>query len=95
MNITLKQAEGYIAQLKPFISGNLTAQWEGSGEPGSFAEPVYRVRSYGTVIAWATRATYGLNAWLMPEAWDYSVTTSKHANTIRRVWDTARVAKRI
>lgn len=94
MNITLKQAEGYIAELRPFISGNLTAQWEGYGEAGSFAEPVFTIRSYGVKIAWATRATYGLNAWLMPTAWDYSVTTSKHANVIRRVWN-AKVAKQI
>ena len=93
MNITLKQAEGYIAELKPFTSGNLTAQWEGYGDPGSFAEPVYRVRSYGVCIAWATKASYGLNAWLMRNAWDYSMTTSKHANVIKRVWDTARLSK--
>ena len=93
MNITLKQAEGYISELRPFISGNLTAQWEGTGEPGSFAGPIYTVRSYGVCIAWATRATYGLNASIMRDAWDYSVTTSKHANIIKRVWDSARLTK--
>jgi hypothetical protein len=86
MNITLKQAEDYIAELRPFISGNLIGQWEGTGERGSFAEPWYTVRSYNTRIAWAVRTTYGLNANLDGDAYEHSVTTSKHANVVKNTW---------
>jgi hypothetical protein len=86
MNITLKQAEEYIAELRPFISGNLIGQWEGTGETGSFAEPWYTVRSYNTPIAWAVRTTYGLNAHLAGDAYEHSSTTSKHANVVKNTW---------
>jgi hypothetical protein len=86
MNITLKQTEEYIAELRPFISGNLIGQWEGTGEPGSFAEPIYCLRSYNTRIAWAVRAQWGVNANMDHDAWDYSATTSKHANVIKNTW---------
>ena len=86
MNITLKQAEEYIAELRPFISGNLIGQWEGTGEPGSFAEPWFTIRSYNTPIAWAIRANYGINAYLANDAYYHSSTTSKHTNVVKNTW---------
>jgi hypothetical protein len=86
MNITLKQAEEYIAELRPFISGNLIGQWEGTGEPGSFAEPIYCLRSYNTRIAWARTAQWGVNANIDGDAWDHSMTTSKHVNVVKNTW---------
>ena len=86
MNITLKQAEEYLEELRPFVSGNLTAQWEGTGEPGSFAEQYYVVRSYGTRIAWARRADWGINANIDHDAYHHSSTTSKQANVVKNSW---------
>ena len=82
MNITLKQAEEYIAELRPFISGNLIGQWEGLGN----GEDYYCIRSYNTRIAWAVRAQWGINANMDHDAWDYSSTTSKHPNVVKNTW---------
>lgn len=85
MNITLKQAEGYIAELRPFISGNLTAQWERVGYDDHSLH--YCVRSYGVEIASATWGDVYPVSWSMQvNAYNHSVTTSKHANLIRRTW---------
>jgi hypothetical protein len=83
MNITLKQAEADLADLRPFVSGNLTAQWERRGD-----DSVFIVRSYGVEIASAELSNFdgGLYWEVLPTAYNYSVTTSKHANVAKRVW---------
>ena len=83
MNITLKQAEAYLADLRPFVSGNLTAQWEHRDDHLTFI-----VRSYGVEIANVEVSNFdGGMLWeVLPTAYNYSVTTSKHANVAKRVW---------
>ena len=73
--VTLKQAEQILPFSIPFTTGTLSADWELIGEAHR-----YIVRSYGVEIADATE-----NA-IHPKAYDYSVTTSKHANIVKRAW---------
>jgi hypothetical protein len=76
--MTLNEATNAIAHYETFNAGNLTGAWEdyGHGTRG------YVVRSYGVLIA----ESYFNYAGLATDAYDYSVTTSKHANIVKRAW---------
>jgi hypothetical protein len=78
---TLKQAEQAIANCEPFNTGTLT----GTTEESDYGVILYVVRSYGVPIAQhdAFLADTGL---VYVTAYDYSVTTSKHANIVKRAW---------
>jgi hypothetical protein len=73
---TLEEAKGLLAENQDFTTGTLSAHLEfGRG---------YVVRSYGVVIAMRTaELTLGL---VLPTAYTYSKTTSKHANIVARAW---------
>jgi hypothetical protein len=73
---TLEEAKGLLADNQEFTTGTLSAHLEfGRG---------YVVRSYGVVIAMRTpELTLGL---VLPTAYDYSKTTSKHANIVKKAW---------
>ena len=72
---TLAEASEHLANFEPFHTGTLSA---GITEDGT-----YWVESYGVLIAWAK---WG-DAEISEEAYDYSQTTSKHANLVKKAWD--------
>ena len=76
--MTLKEAETAIAMRAPFNAGNLS----GAIEDGDTL--LYVVRSYGVAIA--DTPPFLQNGGVYPTAYDYSVTTSKHANIVKRAW---------
>lgn len=73
---TIAEAKELLATNESFTTGTLSAHLEfGRG---------YVVRSYGVVIAMRTpELTLGL---VMPTAYTYSKTTSKHANIVAKAW---------
>lgn len=71
---TLSEASEHLANFEPFHTGTLSA---GTTEDGT-----YWVESYGVLIAWAK---WG-DAEISEDAYDYSVTTSKHANLVKKAW---------
>jgi hypothetical protein len=76
--MTLNEARNAIAHYETFNAGNLTGAWEdyGKGTKG------YVVRSYGVLIA----ESYNRFSGLATDAYQYSVTTSKHANIVKNAW---------
>lgn len=74
----LNEAKEAIAEYQPFNAGNLTGAWEdyGHGTRG------FVIRSYGVLIA----ESYFNYSGLATDAYNYSVTTSKHANIVKRAW---------
>ena len=78
MKITLKQAEERIANRAPFWTDTLTGAWERYDNDTEG----YVVRSYGVLIA----ESYNRYNGLATDAYNYSVTTSKHANIVKRAW---------
>jgi hypothetical protein len=76
--MTLNEAKLSIAKFEPFNAGNLTGAWEDYDKTSRG----YVVRSYGVLIAEA----YGRYAGLATDAYQYSVTTSKHANIVKTAW---------
>ena len=74
---TLKQASELLADRLPFDAGNLSARVSGG---------VYEVFSYFTLIAVSTPYAPSDFAEVLPTAYNYSNTTSKHANLIKRAW---------
>jgi hypothetical protein len=74
---TLKQAEHALANREPFTAGNLSARISGG---------VYEVFSYFTLIGASTPYSPSDFAEVMPSAYEHSVTTSKHANIVKRAW---------
>lgn len=75
---TLKQAEERITNLAPFWTATLSGNWERYDDDSEG----YVVRSYGVQIAESYKNYNGLST----DAYDYSVTTSKHANIVKRAW---------
>jgi hypothetical protein len=85
---TLKEASELLTEKFGFDAGNLTAKMEhiDLGEPA----PIYAyvVRSYGVAIA-IHASDDPFNEYykhIREDAYNYSVTTSKHANIIKRAW---------
>ncbi len=88
---TLKEVKELLTEFIPVNAGNLTAKMEhiDLGEPS----PIYAyvVRSYGVAIAIHAsddRASEYFKH-IRENAYDYSVTTSKHANIVKRAWEIA------
>jgi hypothetical protein len=73
--VTLSEAHDCIRSLQPFHTGTLSGHITPDG--------TYYVQSYGVMIAWAKYA----DAEIAEDAYDYSVTTSKHANIVKKAWD--------
>ena len=80
--ITIKQAESQILQCFDFSAGNLVGK-RSTDRLGMYTG-FYEVWSYGVVIAICNLST-GFKA-LNEGAYNHSVTTSKHANLVKRVW---------
>jgi hypothetical protein len=76
--MTLNEARTAIAEYQPFNAGNLTGAWEAYDSVSNG----YVVRSYGVLIA----ESYGRVSALATDAYNYSQTTSKHANIVKRAW---------
>jgi hypothetical protein len=80
--VTIKQGAYILAQKEPFNAGNFYASRR-CNEFGMFTEWL-DVYSYGEMIA-----TYNFelhSGAVFPEAYSHSVTTSKHANIVKRMW---------
>jgi hypothetical protein len=75
---TLKEATNAIAHYETFNAGNLTGAYE-RYDAWSCG---YVVRSYGVLIA----ESYGRVSALATDAYNYSQTTSKHANLVKKAW---------
>jgi hypothetical protein len=82
---TLADAKKYLTKLEPFHAGTLSAYWEFVG--GGYS---YVVKSYGKEIASncfepgsIEPSKWGL---IYDDAYEYSVTTSKHANIVKKAW---------
>jgi hypothetical protein len=76
---TLAQASEYLANRETFHTGTLSASWESEDDIDGM---VYAVRSYGVLIAWVSGGIPAVN----PSAYNYSTTTSKHANLVKKAW---------
>jgi hypothetical protein len=76
--MTLKEATNAIAHYETFNAGNLTGAWERYDSTSNG----YVVRSYGVLIA----ESYGRVSALATDAYNYSQTTSKHANLVKKAW---------
>ncbi len=74
---TLKQAEQLLAERLPFDAGNLSARISGG---------VYEVFSYFELIGASTPYAPTTFAEVLPSAYTFSQTTSKHANIVKRAW---------
>jgi hypothetical protein len=85
---TLKEASELIGEFIPVNAGNLTAKMEfiDLGEPSPIW--AYVVRSYGVAIAIHATDKRDANYFkhIRDVAYDYSKTTSKHANIVKRAW---------
>jgi hypothetical protein len=85
---TMKEAEELLAEKFAFNAGSLTAKMEyiDLGEPA----PIYAyvVRSYGVAIAIHGSDSFADEYFkhIRFDAYDHSVTTSKHANMVKRAW---------
>ena len=82
--VTLAEASKHIEALEPFHTGTLSGAWEESELLGE-KHTLYVVRSYGVKIAVYPDA-WGFGGWLEETAYNYSVTTSKHANIVKKAW---------
>lgn len=79
--ITLKQASLDLRLLTPFNAGNLSAYWE---KRDGF--DIYTVYSYEETIAEYCAEMVPSNYEVYAHAYDYSKTTSKHANIVKKAW---------
>lgn len=85
---TIKGAQALLAERAPFRAETLSAHWTPDGDGGA----IYWVKSYGVIIAqWGEivgedGVAYGSGV-VWPNAYNYSVTTSKHANIVKRAWN--------
>jgi hypothetical protein len=80
--LTIKEGANILAQKEPFNSGNFYAVHR-CNELGMFTEWL-DVYSYDQMIA-----TYNLelhSGVVFHDAYDYSKTTSKHANLVKKAW---------
>ena len=76
--MTLNEAREAIAHYQTFNAGNLSGAWERYDSVSNG----YVVRSYGVLIAEAYNRYNGLAT----DAYNYSQTTSKHANIVKKAW---------
>jgi hypothetical protein len=76
--MTLNEAKEAITNYQPFNAGNLSGAYERYDAWSSG----YVVRSYGVLIA----ESFGRVSALATDAYNYSQTTSKHANIVKRAW---------
>lgn len=76
---TINEASESLRVQEPFTTGTLSATVEAYGE-----DYAYVVRSYGVVIA---RSNVNLG-WsnVYADSYNYSKTTSKHANIVKKAW---------
>lgn len=74
---TLAEAEQHLRNLEPFHTGTLSALWS------DFDDTSYCVYSYGVLIA---EGGYSFTGFIHDGAYDYSKTTSKHANLVKKAW---------
>jgi hypothetical protein len=82
--VTLAEASQHIARLEPFHTGTLSGAWEMSELSGE-SHNCYIVRSYGVEIA-VYPEEFGFAGWVQSDAYTHSVTTSKHANIVKKAW---------
>jgi hypothetical protein len=84
--VTLAKAEELLEALEPFNTGTLSATLEEPTYHGGGHD--YVVRSYGAIIAYsAYDPSHAFRSFTIEEsAYNYSATTSKHANIVRRAW---------
>jgi hypothetical protein len=80
---TLKQASESIANRYNFNAGNLSGQWQ---LMDSLDEPKFVVFSYGVAIGISLDTRLGRKDYVPLHAYNHSVTTSKHANIVKRAW---------
>ena len=76
---TLAEAEHHLRNWEPFHTGTLSAKWERFDDI-----LVYVVRSYGVEIA--ASSTPQRDRAVLDEAYDYSRTTARHANLVKKAW---------
>jgi hypothetical protein len=79
---TLAEASKHLALREPFHTGTLSASWKYEQLQ---QQSIYRVRSYGVVIA-EYPESWGTGGWVFEDAYNYSTTTSKHANIVKKAW---------
>ena len=79
--ISLADAGKVLKTLTPFVAGNLSADWEARD-----GFDIYTVYSYEEVIAEACYEMTPSNYEVYDHAYDYSPTTSKHANIVKKAW---------
>lgn len=86
--LTLKEASECLAEKIGFNAGNLTAKQEfiDLGEPSPIW--AYVVRSYGVAIAihGSDNLADEYFKHIRFDAYDYSQTTSKHTNLVKKAW---------
>ena len=76
---TLSEAHDHIRNREPFHTGTLSGAWESNYH--------YAVRSYGVVIAdWHGASNEASEISILPTAYNFSRTTSKHANIVKMAW---------
>jgi hypothetical protein len=76
---TIAQAETHLANLEPFHTGTFSGEWRDKA--------TYVVKSYGTAIGcYGFADGWGGTPELFSEAYNYSATTTKHANIVKKAW---------
>ena len=76
---TIKGAGALITNRETFSAGSLAGYWS----PDAFGDDVYHVTSYGVSIArWRDGVGH-----IDHVAYEWSQTTSKHANIVKRAWN--------
>ena len=80
---TLAEAEQHLRNLEPFHTGTLSGAWDK-------AAGGYIVKSYGQDIAFYPDGMltnpYVTSPYVLSTAYDFSRTTSKHANLVKKAW---------
>lgn len=79
--VTLADADKVLKTLTPFSAGNLTGVLESRD-----GFDIFTVYSYEEVIAEACYEMTPSNYEVYAHAYDYSPTTSKHANIVKKAW---------
>lgn len=78
---TLADAERHLSANEPFHTGTLS----GATEEDAYGVVLYVVRSYGVQIAQRDAFLTGTEV-IDRNAYTHSVTTSKHANIVKKAW---------
>jgi hypothetical protein len=82
--VTLSEASQHLLRFHPFHTGTFSGAWEMTELSGEY-QLAYIVRSYGVEIA-VHPDEYGHANWIASDAYTHSVTTSKHANIVKKAW---------